>query len=174
MSSRKLPGITVWIAGMETGEREFDLHVESTEIPDLVAEYMSPIHVYGKVLKRGRKLHVTYTVSTIARLVCDRSVEEYDEQITVNTELNYVLDSDLFFQQKGLELDPDDVRGLRDDAQEIDITDDVRQDLVVALPMKRVAPQFRETELPREYTTPDSGSEIDERWASLQKIQLKK
>jgi uncharacterized metal-binding protein YceD (DUF177 family) len=162
----------VSLVGLASERRGFDVVVPAIEFPGLVPEYRRDVRVSGTVAKSGRKLHLQYTINTVADLVCDRSLEEYEEPISVVAALDYALDGELFARQQGTEVEPDEIRGLREDAQEIDLTDDVRQDLAIALPMKRVAPAYRDKEI-SELIPPgvSPSAEPDERWAALRNLK---
>ena len=67
---------------------------------------------------------------------------------------------------------------IREDATVIDITDEVRQELMVHLPMRRVAPKYRDKELTElfpelegrdaEAPQPDV---VNDQWAALRKLK---
>lgn len=167
------PGvIAISLVGLTNEQREFESIVPARAIQGLVPEFSDTVSVVGTVQRVGRKVHVTYTVTANATLVCDRSLEEFTELISVHVSLDYAFDGELYNRQLGTEVEPDEIRGLREDAQEIDLTDDVRQDLVVALPMKRISPRYRSEEIGsnNEINEHHGRVEIDERWAALKKL----
>ncbi len=171
--ARAKAAVSVSLVGLQNGQREFEVVVPASSIEGLVSEYQTDVQVRGTVYRNGRKLHVSYTVNADALLVCDRSLEEFVEPISVDGELDYAFDGELHARQQGVELDPEEVRGLRDDAQEIDLTDDVRQDLAIAIPMKRVSPAYRDVEISSLLPEEPQSSTPDDRWAALQKLSKK-
>jgi uncharacterized protein len=76
--------------------------------------------------------------------------------------------------QEGEEFE--EVRPLTSTDNEIDLTDVVRDTLLLALPQRRVAPGAEEEPLDREFGAPDEDEEagddaIDPRWDELRKLQ---
>ena len=59
---------------------------------------------------------------------------------------------------------------IRDDELFIDLSDEVRQELALSLPMKRIAPEFRDKEW--EDIAPEVATEIDDRWKALKGLNL--
>lgn len=166
--------ISISLIGLNTEPYSFEVTVSANEIRDIAPEFNESVQVNGTIEKMGRRIHLVYQAKALATLVCDRSLEEYTEEIVVDGWLNYSLDGELYSSQLGIEIEEDELRGLREDAQWIDITDDLRQDLAVALPMKRIAPAYREMEIQDLQTMePSNETEVDDRWAALKKISEK-
>lgn len=150
----------------------FELKIPANAIPDVVPEYVGDVEINGQVVRVGQRYRVMMDVSGIARLICDRSLEEFDEQVQVHLDCEFVVDAEMASQQVGHLVDPEDVRGLMPDVTEIDVTDEVRQELALALPMRRVAPQYRNIELYELYPHAKEASDVvDERWAALKKLK---
>ncbi len=164
--------LAISLVGLNHEQQEFQILVPAKAIQGLAPEYKNDVEVRGTVVKAGRKVHVTYTIAADATLVCDRSLEEYTEPILVNVALDYSFSNDLYASQAGIDVDPDEIRGLREDAQSIDITEDVRQELVVALPMKRIAPAYRDVDATElfQLDQPNDEQAVDERWAALKNL----
>ncbi|MBS1560322.1 MAG: DUF177 domain-containing protein [Bacteroidetes bacterium] len=167
------------IQGLHDGVHLFDFDVPVSDIPLLSSEFIGTVHVEGRMQKRNRRYDVEWTASATARLVCDRSLEEFDEQITVDEMQEYVADSQQFYANMDTERNDDgQVIPIRDDATVIDITDEVRQELMVHLPMRRVAPKYRDKELTelfpelegRDAEAPQPDVAHDQ-WAALRKLK---
>ena len=139
--------IVVPIKGLQDGTRAFEDTVPAKAIAGIVSEIDGEVHIAGQVTRIGRRFRVKVSISAVAHLICDRSLEDYDEPITTEAAYEFILDSELAHEQAGELLDPEVVRGLNADATEINITEDVRQEIALAIPMKRVAPKYRTVEL---------------------------
>lgn len=172
--------IGVDITGMRDGQHVVDTTHPVSDIPGLGPEYTGTIHVDGIVVRRAPKFTVIVTCEANARLVCDRSLEEYDEPITFDLDLDFVTDSSLAsVQRKNPDaLDEEDVRAIRDEDNTIDLTEDIRQELMVALPMRRVSPAYRDKNLEEIFPTiaeTDTSGPPDEtpdgRWEALRKLK---
>jgi uncharacterized metal-binding protein YceD (DUF177 family) len=79
-------------------------------------------------------------------------------------------------------LKPDEEKAIAEDEKFIDLTDDIREELIVHLPMKRVSPEFRDKSFEDvfpQYSGSDNKKskkkkdhEIDDRWSALKNIKL--
>ena len=167
--------ILLQIQGMQDGRAPFDITVPASDIPDFPAEFASDVRVVGTVARNGRRFTVNCDVSTTARLTCDRSLEEYDEPMSVELSLIYVIDNEAAIRREPDEVDDDGPIPLREDAKVIDISDEVRQELAVHLPMRRVAPQYRDKDITEIFGDLDKAEnhdvENDDTWAALRGIQ---
>lgn len=143
-------------------------------IKDLGAEFQRTILITGSVRRVSHRFYLDISVDTTADLVCDRSLELYTEHVERQINAVYELNADLAQEQRGLDLADVDIRGLHPDAQWIDVSEDVRQELMLGLPMKRIAPQYREQSIEQIFPDLASGEiEPDSRWEALQKLRGK-
>lgn len=173
--------ITINIVGLRDGNHPFSIETDVSQIPGLASEFIGTIHTEGVLRKASSRYTLDADVSGTARLVCDRSLEEYEEPITAVIDLDFVVDHDLAATQRGRisELDDEEVRGIREEDKVIDLTEDVRQVLTVAIPFRRVAPAYRDKELEeihpaikeRDADGTDHTQVVDERWAALAKLK---
>ncbi|MBU3742220.1 MAG: DUF177 domain-containing protein [Candidatus Kapabacteria bacterium] len=169
--------ITVPIQGMQDGQVLFDITVPASDIPDISSEFSRDIRVAGTVTRTGRRFAIRCTVETLAVLVCDRSLEEFDEPLCVELDLSFVVDTEgAITRSRTEQLDDEGPIPIRDDAKTIDITDEVRQELTVHLPMRRVAPRYRDKDITEIYGDMSKGDQdeappADDTWAALRGIQ---
>jgi len=135
--------LNISILGLEDGEHDCSATCDAQSIPDMFPEFKGVVNVKGKIKKQGKRLMLTATASAIAHLICDVSGEEFEQSIEAPVHLVFRMDSQLF-SLKGNDHDGDEIL-LRDDEEQLDITDEVRQELAIHLPMKRVAPEYAHT-----------------------------
>lgn len=135
--------LNVSILGMEDGEHAFEVSCESATIQDLFPEFIGSVQVNGILKKQGKRLTLHAQASCDANLVCDVSGEEFTQRIESELKLQYLLDSQLYSLRQS-DSEGDEII-LRDDEELIDITEEVRQELVIHLPMRRVAPAYVNT-----------------------------
>lgn len=165
------------IVGMRDGARPFSITTPVEEIPGLSEEFQGEVLVEGRIIKSGRRYVVDASASAEGVFVCDRSLEEFRETISADIHLECVIDSALAARQAATKLDLDDEqeRGISEDDRTIDITEDVRQVLTVAIPMQHIAPAYRDVPLEEIYPTlkasKDDQAPIDDRWAALQQLK---
>lgn len=135
--------LKVSILGMEDGEHTFKAESAVSNIQDMFPEFTGIITVNGTIKKQGKRLLLNGEASCNAHLICDVSGEEFDQDIKAPINAHYRLDTQLFTLSTAQ--DESDEMILRDDEEEIDITEEVRQELAIHLPMKRVAPAYADT-----------------------------
>lgn len=109
-----------------------------------------------------RRVLAAYRVTATARLECDRTLALYDEPIEGSHSVLFSADA---------EGDDDDVAVLGADALAIDLTDPVRDTLLLALPLRRVSPEAEAAELETAYGGPGEDEPADDRWAALQALR---
>ncbi|MEO0743473.1 MAG: DUF177 domain-containing protein [Bacteroidota bacterium] len=154
-------------AALQPGTHTIDLHPVPADL-GLDAQAFSDIAVraqldYHDLDPRSRRLYLRYTVDAVAHLVCDRTLAPFDEPVSGEHTLLFVPPG------SPLMADDEDVRELPDDRAPVDIADAVRETLMLALPMRRVAPEARDQEITTTFgalTTPE-GAPIDARWEAL-------
>lgn len=109
-----------------------------------------------------------FDVTSVATLTCDRTLADYEQPVRGRHAV-------LFLPPDRLPPDGDDedVRALPDDATEIDLTEAVRDTLLLALPLRRVAPEAEDAEIPTSFGAPTDaeGEPIDDRWEALRHLR---
>lgn len=171
--------LTIFIRGLENGTHPVDLSMPAEDIPYIFPEFCGSVVVKGELQKLANKYFFTGTAVCSARLLCDRSGEEYTEEVTANLRLHYIANTDMYLLKRD---NPEQEQPyyIRDDDKEISIVDDVRQELAIHLPMKRIAPAYRDKDFSDIYpsASADTSSEqgekdnTDERWAKLKDIRF--
>ena len=114
------------------------------------------------------KLHATAT----AQLTCDRTLKDYDEP--VEGQYNLLFGPPSMVGQDGEEFE--EVRPLQPSDNEIDLTDVVRDTLLLALPQRQIAPGAEDEPIAQEFGAPDEAEaddeeDIDPRWDELRKLR---
>ena len=112
------------------------------------------------------KLHATAT----AELTCDRTLQPYDQDI--EGEYNVLFGPPSMVGQEGEEFE--EVRPLDPSDKEIDLTDVVRDTLLLAIPQRRIAPGAEEEPIDREFGAVEEEAEeepVDPRWSDLEKLK---
>lgn len=170
--------ITVHIQGLQDGQVPIDITVPASSINAHAPEFVNDIRVHGTMTKVGRRYAVAAHVDATARLICDRSLEPFDEPIAVRIDLDFEVDTQRAMGRTSDDpWDDDDIIPIREDDKEIDLTDQVRQELVVHLPMRRVAPKYRDKDIEDIYpeladrTSDDDVAPPDDTWAALRNLK---
>ncbi|MCS6809414.1 MAG: DUF177 domain-containing protein [Bacteroidota bacterium] len=168
--------ITVSIKGLRDGKHPIEATEQCSAVAHLAQEFIGIITVKGTLRKHGKRYLLTITAEAPASLTCDISGEEFIDTISTTFELEYIANTTMAnLHARSIEREPPYY--IREDATCIDITDDVRQELTVSLPMKRIAPQHHNkdfAELFPQFTQQDditaNEHTIDPRWAALKSI----
>ena len=74
--------ITISTKGMNDGKYEIDFSVPSVEVEELPEEFVEEVAISGNLTKIGKRYNFEGSVTCNATLVCDRSLEEYEEMIS--------------------------------------------------------------------------------------------
>jgi uncharacterized metal-binding protein YceD (DUF177 family) len=166
------------INGIKDGKHEIELQADVSKIPEMPEEYIGDIFVTGLLTKIGKRLTYVGTISCDAKMICDISLEEFLEKISCDFEFSFMSNNDLYYLNKAkgtMETDSGEVI-LHEDDQEIDISEQIRQELMLNLPMKRIAPEYRDKTIEELYPefldSNQNNSQIDERWKGLEGLTL--
>ncbi|MGE5480012.1 MAG: YceD family protein [Chloroflexota bacterium] len=170
--------IQIRIHGIKDGSQEIDLKAPASEIDGIFEEFFGDIEIKGVLRKIGKRYSIDATASCMARLVCDISLESYEEKIEAPIKLAYLADTNLYTMRMESPEAEAEAHVIHEDDQYIDISDEVREQLAVRLPMKRISPKLRDKEFRELY--PDIAAEnekaaeemADERWKKLKNVKL--
>lgn len=163
--------IKIDIHGMKDGEFEINLNTEVAKIECFFEEFFGKIEVNGVIKKVGNRFTLKSKAYVLAKLTCDRSLKDYNERIESDVNLGFIADTKTFLENPEKDVDSDIL--IREDAQFIDITSEVIELLALNLPMKRIAPEYRDKEITEIFPEINSGDNAtDERWSKLKDFKI--
>ena len=158
------------ISRLSDGEHRYTFVAEPSDI-DLDKRFRKPIFVEVRLEKSKRQLFLYADVYTTGRFACDRCVDEFDKVLKNSYRMFYVYSED-----EAKKYEPDEVTVITEDTNEIDISDDVRQMVLLSVPMKLLCYEDCLGLCPRcgknlnfEVCTCEVKS-VDPRWAPLLKL----
>ncbi len=152
------------IRSLKTGHHDFNLNPMPEEA-DLNPDKFRDLRIDVGIDYDGKKALVTVDCSAVAMLLCDRTQVPFELPVKGgHTVLLAPADRD------AEETDEEDVRSLKATDEEIDITDIVRDTILLAVPIRKVAPGSEEAEIPTAFGT-SSESAIDPRWEALRALK---
>ncbi len=170
--------LIISIKGLSDGQYPVEASADCSEIDHIFEEFFGTLRVSGTMRKHGKRYLFDLIAEAPAHLLCDVSGEEFEEIISAEFSLEYIANTML----ANFHADKEDIEPpyyIREDDTKIDITDEVRQEMGINLPLKRTAPQYRDKEFADIF--PDfsekhtlSSEAIDPRWAALQSITFDK
>ncbi len=150
------------------------VHLESTsEVLDLerYTPYRGQVQVHGGINKVGREIYLRVRVSGQAQPTCDRCLTPFARTFAEDCLWIYTPEPELIAQEQ------EDVYLLAPGQMEIDIAREVRETLIVMLPIKMLCSEECKGLCPRcgvnlNYETCTCQfEEIDPRWAKLAKFR---
>lgn len=158
--------IRVSIVSLPEGLHEETLHPSAADA-GLDPDVFRDIEVDVRLDLRDRRVLTAFTVRALARLECDRTLEMYDEPVSGTYSVLFVAAGDPMAD------DPDDeaVQPLAGDALFVDLTEPVRDTLLLALPLRRVSPAARDLEIPTAYGSASDDDLADDRWDALRALR---
>jgi len=170
--------LRIRIQGIKDGKHEIDLQSDVQKIKDMPEEYFGLINVKGLFTKIGKRFTYVGTATCSAKLICDISLEEFTEEISTDFEFSFLANNDLYHLNRAkstLETESGDII-LLEDEQDIDISEPIRQELLLSLPMKRISPEYRDKSIEEIYPefvdTNPANVKIDDHWKGLQGLNL--
>lgn len=155
------------IVGLADGLHTQTLHPEAETI-DLDPAVFDAIEVAVRLDVAGRRLLVSFDASAEATLTCDRTLVHYRHPVHGSHTLLFLPP-----EQYPDDANEDEVRLLPADLVEIDLTEAVRDTLMLALPTRRVAPEAEDAEIPTTFgaAVDDDGTLLDDRWDALRALR---
>lgn len=161
--------LTIDITSLSTGIHHLELdpsahqaNLDPSTFDDVHVEVVLQYH-HDRILV---KLHATAT----AELTCDRTLRRYEQSIEGTYSVLFGPPS--MVGQEGEEFE--EVRPLDPSDRKIDITEVVRDTLLLAIPQRQVAPGAEEEPIDREFGAEADDAEeeaIDPRWSELEKLK---
>ena len=113
----------------------------------------------------GKKAFVMIKAFAVATLICDRTLVKFDQSIKGEYSL-------LFSPNEEKEAE-DEIRSISSTDEELDITDIVRDTLLLAIPVRKIAPGAEEAEIPVAFGAP-ADADLDPRWEALKALKNEK
>lgn len=164
--------IKISVKGMNDGNYDIDLSFPSEGIKNLGKEFFGEINIYGKMVKLKNRYNFDGYAECNAMLICDRSLKEYKEKIKTELKWTCMRDTEQHLNEETKNM-PGNLT-MHNDEQEIDITEEVTEQLTVAIPMKKVSPEFRDKDINEIYPEHSVKEEdkIDSRWSKLKEIKF--
>ncbi|MBK9249191.1 MAG: DUF177 domain-containing protein [Ignavibacteria bacterium] len=151
------------IQGLQDGQASVNLMANVRDIDGIFPEFSGEITLTGTIRKVGKRYSFKGEATCMATMICDRTLNEFTEKIIATVTADFLADTQVYLMQA--EEKDGEMTIIRDDELFIDLSNEVRQELALSLPMKRVAPEFRDKEW--EDIAPEIATGIDDRWKAL-------
>jgi uncharacterized protein len=167
----KVNVMKIQISGLSEGIHRYSFSVASNEL-ELGEQFRSEVLVDATLDKTPTQILLTSNIITVGSFECDRCVAPFGEQLTSSYTMLYV--------HEGSEteyLDPEEFQVLSAGQNIIDLTEDVRQTLLLAVPFKLLCNKECKGLCPTCGVNLNQGScsckneSVDERWEQLLRLR---
>lgn len=164
--------IKISIKGMEDGNKSIVLTYPTDKLVELTEYFFDDIRVTGKLVKLKDRINFDGNVECNGKFVCDRSLKEYEE--IISNDLKWTCLRDNVADEETESSEPG-VLSIGMDEMEIDITNEVVEQLLVAIPMKKIAPEFRDkeiTDIYPDFTVDEDERKVNSEWSKLKNLKF--
>ena len=120
----------IQVGGLSEGHYEYDFAAEPSEL-ELDERFAGTVSVHVQVEKTPNQIYLTASIGATADVQCDRCLKSFQRSLTPRYQMYY-----LYEEPEGLNLDPMEVQVVPYGTSVIDITDDVRQTVLLSVPLK--------------------------------------
>lgn len=129
------------ISNLQDGEHTYDFVVNGKEMELDDVETSGDIFVNVNLYKSGNQFDLKFKVAGKLKFECDRCLDEYAHDFINSFEMVYKFDFTHDFEKE--ENQSDDIRFLNPNTSFIDIKDDVRDFILLSVPLKH-APEEKD------------------------------
>lgn len=175
--------LKVFIQGLKDGEYDIDLSGPVEKITEITEEFFGNIEFKGKLRKIGRRFAISGKAVCMAKMNCDLTLVEFEELIETEIKISYIAVDNLLAHSEETNDKEINEYFISDDEKYIDLSQEIREELIVNLPMKRIAPENRNKsfdEIFPEFTGKKESKKIqkskeellDDRWAPLKNLKI--
>jgi uncharacterized protein len=123
-------GLKIRVSGLSTGTHDYSFRVPASDL-QLDVNFDSPVEVKVRLEKLARQIIVRSEIATSASFSCDRCLADFRQQIASKYSIMYVEE-----ESEAGRFPPEDVRVMRNDATVVDLSDDVREMVLLSVPLK--------------------------------------
>jgi uncharacterized protein len=125
-----MESLKIRISGLSSGIHEYDFSVDPSVI-GLDGNFHSPVKIHAYLDKATRQIFFKVDIQTTGRFQCDRCLEEFQQSLTTAYSLVYRYDQEEAARDQG-----EEIQHLTPDTVYIDPTEDVRQMIMLSIPLK--------------------------------------
>jgi uncharacterized protein len=120
----------IQVAGLSQGMHRFSFRVPADQLA-LGDQFTRDVGVEAALTRTASEISLTADVRTEGRFVCDRCATEFDLALDASYHMLYVWD-----ETDATNVDPSEVQVVNPKLAVIDLTEDVRQTILLAVPFK--------------------------------------
>ena len=151
---------------------ETDSGETNSETPSPMTEGVTfgPVQVETVLDYQPDRVLVTLQARTAATLTCDRTLRRFEQPLSGGYAILFAAPGRNAPEESE---EHDELRELPSGARHLDLTEAVRDTLLLAIPQRKVAPGAEEEELETVFGTPSEteGDAVDPRWDKLRQLR---
>ncbi len=157
----------IYIQDLVIGSNKIEQSEPSSIFGETLEKFVGDVKVKGKLIKLANHYNLDVTINASLILKCDLTLEDFTEEITANLNVN------IFDTIAGNKLGDEEAIYLDKDQKYIDITDKIYEEIILAIPMKKVAPEVRGKSLEEIFPNlVNNDSPVNNTWDALKNIKL--
>ena len=122
--------VKIRISGLSNGLHEFHLIHEPIAI-GLVESFLKPVEIDAQIDKTANQVYLKAEIRTSGNFQCDRCLDEFEQPISTSYQVFYV-----YNDVDGGKASPDEFQIIRPDTVYINLTEDIRQTVLLSVPLK--------------------------------------
>lgn len=164
--------LTINISKLSEGTHQYDLEAETGNV-GLDERFIGSVSVHANLEKTGRQLHLRASLKAKGKFTCDRCLDEFGKEVGARYEIVYLTDEGMTPGSK-----EEEVQYIHADTTILDLGEDVRQFLVLAIPQKLLCKEDCRGLCPvcgvnrNKVKCKCETKEADPRWDALKKMSL--
>ena len=129
-AKKRSDGIKIRISGLSNGLHDYHFSAEPSEI-GLEANFTAPVEIDVALDKTTRQVYLKASLSTRAKFTCDRCTDEFELALATKYNVFYLYD-----EESGGNLPPEEVQVITPDTVHLELSEDVRQFVMLSVPLK--------------------------------------
>lgn len=161
--------LTIDVSSLDPGVHYKELTPDPEDV-DLDPDQFSDLYIGARLDCQPDRILAQLEVEGTAQLTCDRTLQPFDQPLQGSYGVLFAPPS-----VSGSDEDEryEEVREFEPHDRELDVTDVVRDTLLLAIPQRQIAPGAEEEEIKMEYGASETAEEdaIDPRWAPLRELR---
>jgi uncharacterized protein len=122
--------LTINISRLSEGTHQYDLEIEPENL-ELDAGFVGRVLVHATIEKTSNQLRLRADLEAKCQFTCDRCLDEFEQGLLTRFEIVYITEEEI--AQRGSD---GEVQYISPDKTILDIGEDVRQFLILAVPQK--------------------------------------
>lgn len=162
--------LTVDITSFKSGIHHVELDATADDV-ELDPDRFADVHVDARLTCHRDRILFEMTASAQVELTCDRTLKPFEQR--VEGEYSLLFGPPSMVGQEGQAYE--EVRPLNPNDREIDVTDVVRDTILLSIPQRCIAPGADDEDIDTTFGEPDDAGDaedaVDPRWSKLKELK---